>query len=110
MSKFFESEIIRNELTEINELQETVYGSMLTFGSMEREDQIEHVDKLTTLLAKQKVMYTRLSLSDDPDALRMKEQLEKSIQLMGFPAGTEMQILFDAMTKTIDKLKEVVDY
>jgi len=110
MSKFFESEIIRNELKEINELQEEVYGSMLTFSNMEREDQIEHVDKLTTLLAKQKVMYTRLSLSDDPDALRMKEQLEKSIQLMGFPAGTEMQILFDAMTKTIDKLKEVVDY
>tara|TARA_B100000214_G_scaffold163033_1_gene116931 strand:+ start:240 stop:572 length:333 start_codon:yes stop_codon:yes gene_type:complete len=110
MSKFFESEIIRNELTEINELQETVYGSMLTFGSMEREEQIEHVNMLNNLLDKQKVMYTRLSLSDDPDALRMKEQLEKSIQLMGFPAGTEMQILFDAMTKTIDKLKEVVDY
>ena len=110
MSKFFESEIIRNELTEINELQETVYGSMLTFGSMEREEQIEHVDMLNNLLDKQKVMYTRLSLSDDPDALRMKEQLEKSIQLIGFPAGTEMQILFDAMTKTIDKLKEVVDY
>ena len=40
MSKFFESEIIRNELKEINELQEEVYGSMLTFGSMEREDQL----------------------------------------------------------------------
>ena len=109
MSKFFESEIIRNELKEINALQEEVYGSMLTFGSMEREDQIEHVDKLTTLLAKQKVMYTRLSLSDDPDAVRMKEQLEKSVQLMGFPAGTEMTILFDAMSKTIDKLQQVVD-
>ena len=110
MSNFFESEIIRNELNDINEIQEKVYGSMLTFGSMEREEQIEHVDMLNNLLDKQKVMYTRLSLSDDPDALRMKEQLEKSIQLMGFPAGTEMQILFDAMTKTIDKLKEVVDY
>ena len=50
MSKFFESEIIRNELTEINELQETVYGSMLTFGSMEREEQIEHVDMLNNCL------------------------------------------------------------
>ena len=110
MSNFFESEIIRNELNDINEIQEKVYGSMLTFGSMEREDQIEHVEMLNTLLEKQKVMYTRLSLSDDPDALKMKQQLEKSIQLMGFPAGTEMQILFDAMTKTIDKLKEVVDY
>ena len=110
MSKFFESEIIRNELKEINELQEEVYGSMLTFGSMEREDQIEHVDKLTTLLAKQKVMYTRLSLSDDPDAMKMKEQLEKSVQLMGFTAGTDMNLIFSGMTKTIDKLKQVVDY
>ena len=110
MSKFFESEIIRNELKEINELQEEVYGSMLTFSNMEREDQIEHVDKLTTLLAKQKVMYTRLSLSDDPDAMKMKEQLEKSVQLMGFPAGTGMNLIFSGMTKTIDKLKQVVDY
>ena len=110
MSEFFESEIIRNELKEINQLQQDVYGSMLSFGDMEREDQIEHIEMLSILLEKQRVMYTRLSLSDDPDALRMKEQLEKSIQLMGFPAGTEMQILFDAMTKTIDKLKEVVDY
>ena len=110
MSKFFESEIIRNELKEINELQEEVYGSMLTFGSMEREDQIEHVDKLTTLLAKQKVMYTRLSLSDDPDAMKMKEQLEKSVQLMGFPEGTDISVLFNGMNNTIDKLKQVVDY
>tara|TARA_B100000287_G_scaffold281113_1_gene264937 strand:- start:294 stop:626 length:333 start_codon:yes stop_codon:yes gene_type:complete len=109
MSKFFESEIIRNELTEINELQQDVYGNMLSFGSMEREEQLEHIEMLSTLLDKQKVMYTRLSLSDDPDAVRMKEQLEKSVQLMGFPAGTEMTILFDAMSKTIDKLQQVVD-
>ena len=109
MSKFFESEIIRNELTEINELQQDVYGNMLSFGSMERQEQLEHIEMLSTLLDKQKVMYTRLSLSDDPDAVRMKEQLEKSVQLMGFPAGTEMTILFDAMSKTIDKLQQVVD-
>ena len=58
MSKFFESEIIRNELKEINELQEGVYGSMLTFSDMEREDQLEHIDMLSTLLDKQRVMYT----------------------------------------------------
>ena len=109
MSNFFESEIIRNELSEINELQETVYGSMLTFGSMEREEQIEHVDMLNNLLDKQKVMYTRLSLSDDPDAMKMKKQLEKSVELMGFPAGTDISVLFSGMTQTIEKLKQVVD-
>ena len=110
MSNFFESEIIRNELKEINKLQESVYGSMLTFGDMEREDQLEHIDMLSTLLDKQRVMYTRLSLSDDPQAHALKKQLEKSVELMGFPAGTDISVLFNGMNNTIDKLKQVVDY
>ena len=110
MSNFFESEIIRNELKEINELQEGVYGSMLTFSDMEREDQLEHIEMLTTLLDKQRVMYTRLSLSDDPQAHALKEQLEKSVELMGFPAGTDISVLFNGMTETIEKLRQVVDY
>ena len=109
MNKFFDSEIIRNELKEINQLQQDIYGTMLDFGNLSNEDRLEQVELLSTLLEKQKIMYTRLSLSDDPDAVRMKEQLEKSVQLMGFPAGTEMTILFDAMSKTIDKLQQVVD-
>jgi hypothetical protein len=110
MSKFFESEIIRNELKEINQLQQDVYGSMLSFGDMDREDQIDHIEMLSILLEKQRVMYTRLSLSDDPQALEMKNQLEKSVELMGFPSGTDISVLFAGMTQTIDKLKKVVDY
>ena len=110
MSNFFDSEIIQDELKEINKLQQDVYGSMLSFGSMDREDQIDHIEMLTTLLDKQRVMYTRLSLSDDPQAKVMKKQLEKSVELMGFPEGTDISVLFDGMTNTIDKLKQVVDY
>ena len=33
---------------------------------------------LSDLLEKQRVMYTRLSLSDDPKAVEMKENLVKS--------------------------------
>ena len=50
---------------------------------------------LSTLLDKQRVMYTRLSLSDDPQAHALKEQLEKSVQLMGFPEGTDISVLFN---------------
>ena len=61
------------------------------------------------LLDKQKIMYTRLSLSDDPEAIKMKEQLKKSIALMGFPADTDMNTMFDAMQKTISSLKTYLD-
>ena len=81
----------------------------MQFPSMERVDKIEHIDLLTELLEKQKVMYTRLSLSDDPDAVKMKEQLHKTIPLMGFPRGTDMNLLFDGMSETISKLKENID-
>mgnify|MGYP000125475021 CR=1 FL=1 len=109
MSKFFDSEMIQNELKEINELQEFLYGSVLTFGSMSREDKIEHIEKLTLLLEKQQIMYTRLSLSDDPQAVEMKENLRKSVALMGFPPETDMTLLFNSMNKTIESLKQFID-
>jgi hypothetical protein len=109
MSNFFDSDIIQEELKEINELQEQIYGSILTFGLMPREEKLDHIDKLTELLEKQKIMYTRLSLSDDPQAVEMKENLRKSVALMGFPPETDMNILFKSMTKTIESLKKYLD-
>ena len=109
MSKFFDSDLIQEELKEINELQEFLYGSILSFGSLSREDKIEHIEKLTLLLEKQRIMYTRLSLSDDPQAVEMKENLRKSVAIMGFPPDTDMNLLFSSMNKTIESLKEFLD-
>ena len=109
MSDFFKSEIIQEELNEINRLQEKIYGSLLAFSAMSREEKLEQIETLTILLEKQKVMYTRLSLSDDPQAIEMKENLRKSVSMMGFPPETDMQTLFDSMNATIKSLKEYID-
>ena len=109
MSNFFDSEIVQEELNEINELQQEVYGKILNVMNLTPEEQVEHIDKLKLLLEKQKVMYTRLSLSDDPDALKLKNQIEQSVVVMGFPQGTDMNVLFDNMDKTINNLKKHVD-
>lgn len=109
MSNFFNSEIIQQELKEINKLQEDIYGSILSFGMMDRETKLEHIEKMTLLLEKQRVMYTRLSLSDDPKAIEMKENLRKSVALMGFPPDTDISVLFNSMTQTIESLKKFLD-
>jgi len=109
MSKFFDSELIREELEEINELQRFIYGSILTFGSMSRENKLEHIEKMILLLEKQRIMYTRLSLSDDPQAIEMKENLKKSVAIMGFPPDTDISLLFNSMNKTIESLKQFID-
>ena len=44
MSNFFDSDIIQDELREINKLQEQIYGSILTFGMMSREDKLDSLD------------------------------------------------------------------
>lgn len=109
MSKFFDSEIIQEELEEINKLQEEIYRSVLDFGQLPKEEKLEHIEKLSELLQKQKIMYTRLSLSDDPEAKQMKKNLKKSVAIMGFPPETDMNLLFDSMTKTIEGLKKFLD-
>ena len=109
MSDFFKSEIIQEELNEINRLQEKIYGSLFAFSAMSRDEKLEQIETLTTLLEKQRVMYTRLSLSDDPQAIEMKENLRKSVSMMGFPPETDMQTLFDSMNATIKSLKEYID-
>ena len=87
MGKFFESDMVREELTEINQLQQEIYSSTMSFPSMSRKDKLEHIDKLTELLEKQKIMYARLSLSDDPQAKKMKEEIMKSASMMGLPSN-----------------------
>lgn len=109
MSSFFESDIIQGEIEEINDLQKEIYSNIFDFPFMTAEQKQKHIDKLTELLDKQKIMYTRLSLSDDPKALEMKENIRKSVSFMGFPPETDMSILFDTMKKTIEALKKNIN-
>ncbi len=108
MSEFFDSEIVREQLDGINRLQQEVYGSILSFQSLPFDQQKEHVIKLEELLEKQQLMYTRLSLSDDPEAIKMKEHLQDSVKMMGFPVDTDIRMLFSTMAQTIKKLREKI--
>ena len=110
MSEFFDSEVVQEELQDITDLQKELYGSMLSFGDLPEEDKKDHIELLIELLEKQRIMYTRLSLSDDPTAKELLENLKKSVVLMGFPPNTSVQTFFDTMKETIDNLKKHVDF
>ena len=106
---FFESEVVRAEMTEITELQEELYNSVFKFYQMDDKGKMEHVNLLQRLLDKQKILYTRLSLSDDPEAKKMKENISKSAMMMGLPEGIDMNIIFSNMEKLIQKMKDQVN-
>ena len=109
MSEFFDSEIVQDELREINDLQQEIYGDLTDFPTLPDEKKKEHILQLTDLLERQRVMYTRLSLSEDEEAKKLKKQLEMSVVMMGFPEGTDISILFSGMQQTIEKLRQYVD-
>ena len=106
---FFQSDVVRAELAEIQELQEEVYGALFKFQSMPKEDKQYHVDCLERLIEKQKILYTRLSLSDDPMAKQMKENIMKGAADMGLPQNVDMNLVFDDIYKMVDIMKKQID-
>jgi hypothetical protein len=106
---FFNSEVVRAEMVEISELQEEIYGSVFKFPAMTKEDKIKHVDLLEKLLNKQQILYTRLSLSDDPEAQEMKKRITESASMMGLPSGVDMNIIFGNMTKMLEVMRKQID-
>tara|TARA_B100001109_G_C18407685_1_gene264889 strand:+ start:104 stop:445 length:342 start_codon:yes stop_codon:yes gene_type:complete len=106
---FFDSEVVRAEMAEIADLQEEVYSNIFKFPRMSKEDQLYHVEVLEKLLDKQRVLYTRLSLSDDPEAKRMKKQVEESAKQMGLPTNVDMNILFANMNNMVSMMRQQID-
>ena len=106
---FFDSEVVRKEMADIQELQEEVYGSVFNFPQMNNEDKAEHIEILQELLEKQRILYTRMSLSDDPQAQNMKDNIQQSAVMMGMPKDVDMSIVFTNMEKMIDVMQQQVD-
>jgi len=106
---FFDSEVVRAEMTEISELQEDVYTNVFKFPTMNKEEKLFHVGLLGKLIEKQKILYTRLSLSDDPDAKLMKQNIVDSAKMMGLSSEVDMSVVFSNMEKMLDVMKKSID-
>ena len=102
---FFDSEIVRAEMAEIHELQEDVYENFMRFPYMNNADKTHHINQLSKLIDKQKIVYARLSLSDDPDAKEMKESILQSAKSMGLTADVDVAKMFDQMSEVIGMMK-----
>ena len=109
MSDFFQSDVVRAEMAEISELQEEIYTNIFKFPHMSKENQQYHIEVLERLLEKQKVMYTRLSLSDDPQAKMMKESIIQSAKSMGLPSNVDVNLMFDQMSKMVEMMRGQLD-
>ena len=104
MSDFFKNEMVRGDIQEMAELQQYCMRAMMSFPALSPEKQYEYFDVLMTLIEKQKIFYTRLSLSDDPEAKEMLKSMKDGAVLLGAEPGDNLLEMFDGL---LDKVKEM---
>lgn len=109
MSDFFSSEIVQETMKEITELQHKVYNNTLRFHYMTREEKLEHIEMFTDLIDKQHIFYNRMALSDDPEAVLMKEQIQQMAYYFGLGENHDVNLMFEQMKKAIQTISDGVD-
>tara|TARA_Y100001970_G_scaffold159335_1_gene194933 strand:+ start:832 stop:1173 length:342 start_codon:yes stop_codon:yes gene_type:complete len=112
MSKqFFDSEIVKESLEDIRELQEIVQGDLIAqwYYGGDYEGQGDQLDVLEELLEKQQLMYVRCKLSKDPDAKLIADSMADQLKLMGMPRGTTVEKMFENLKGAVKNLRETLD-
>ncbi len=74
---FFNSDLVQKEIEEIKELQDLTFNQFCDFENLSYAEKQKYVNLIETLLNKQKIFYTRLSLSSDVEAINMKTRIQE---------------------------------
>ena len=104
MSEFFESEMVRNEMQDIQEMQKELMDVIIKFPHLSDEAKVIHIDTVKELLDKQQIMWTRMTLSEDSEAKRMVEKIQSNAEDMGF-GDSDMGTVFSNMKKVLNDIQ-----
>ncbi|CAF34263.1 DUF1825 [Synechococcus phage S-PM2] len=109
MTDFFKSEMVRGDLQEMAELQQYCMRSMMTFPALSPERKVEYFEVLLTLIEKQKLFYTRLTLSDDEEAKEMLVSMKESAILLGASPSDNLLEMFDDLIFKVNKMRQTAE-
>lgn len=109
MSSFFDSEVVRESLFELDDLQNQLFIDIMNLPFLDKEGKREHLDRMREFLEKQKLFIFRLSLSDDPEAVEMKERIMESARMFGLKENQNINDFFNLMETSIKNLEDSLD-
>ena len=109
MSGFFNSELVRNDIKELEKLQKKLYQDMMYVPFYDKEQKREHLILMKKFLEKQKIFIFRLSLSNDPEVIEIKEHMLDSVEFLGFDKKKGFDSFFKMMERTINGLEKSLD-
>jgi len=109
MSRFFDSEVVRESLFELDELQHKLFTELLELPFSDSDKKREHLETMKQFLEKQKVFIFRMSLSDDPEAVEMRNRILDCAEMFGLEPGDNINTFFAKMEESIEKLEKTLD-
>ena len=80
--KFFQSEVVQKELTQMQELYMDINRMGLMLNLSQKREQL---DKMMRLIELQQTMYMRVTLSEDPEAKKLVDQVKNAAAMLGMP-------------------------
>ena len=110
MSDFFKSDQVQSTIAELTALQQQLVTEMPYLNRMKPEQKKDHLVTLKTFLEKQKLFFFRISLSNDKEALEMKQRLIDATKMFGVDNEMDnMDSFFEKLNETIDEIEASID-
>lgn len=109
MSEFFNSEIVRNTMKELEEMQREIFSKVFDIPYLSNQEKKDYLTLIREFIEKQKLLFVRMSLSDDPEARETKDQILKSAHLMGLHHGNTMSEFFESLERPIQEIEKSLD-
>ena len=106
MSEFFNSEIVRNTMIELEEMQRKIFSKVFDIPYLSSQEKTDYIALIREFIEKQKILFVRMSLSNDPEAQETKDQILESARLMGFHTGSNMLEFFEMLERPIKEIEE----
>lgn len=109
MSRFFDSDMVRKSISELDNIQQKLFEQVLNLSFYDNEGKKEHLELMREFLEKQKLFIFRLSLSDDPEAIELKNRIIDSARMFGLAENGTVDDFFKILESTIESLEKTLD-
>ena len=98
---FFQSEVVQKELTQMQDIYMDINRMGLMLNVTQKREQLE---KMLRLIELQQTMYMRVTLSDDPDAKKLVDQVKNAAAMLGMPKEEIGPQFYDKLKDNVYKM------
>ena len=99
--KFFQSEVVQKELNQMQDLYMEINKMGLMLNLSQKREQL---DKMMRLIELQQTMYMRVTLSEDPEAKKLVDQVKNAAAMLGMPKEEIGPQFYDKLKDNVRKM------